>query len=76
MAEVGEYEFQSPGGGSSRFGGGRGPRVSKTALLIGAAVIVVAVAGYLYFGGITGPSNAPAQETTAAPEAPKAADDF
>ena len=77
MAAIDEHEFQSPAGASShRGGGGRGPRVSRNALLAALGVVVLAVAGYLIFTMGTSPSNAPGQETAAAPAAPKAADDI
>ena len=67
MPEIGEYEFQptSTEAGGSR---GGGPRFSLAALII-AGVAILAVAGYLMFGGRSSPSDAPAPAATASPQA-------
>ena len=66
MPEIGEYEFQPSSTGSS--GSTGGPRFSLAALII-AGVAVLAVAGYLMFGGRSSPSDAPAPAAAASPQA-------
>jgi len=67
MPEIGEYEFQPTSTEPSGSSGG-GPRFSLAALII-AGVAVLAVAGYLMFGGRSSPSDAPAPAATASPQA-------
>jgi hypothetical protein len=67
MPGIGEYEFQPPSTETTE-SGRRGPRISRAALVI-AGVVVLAVAGYLFFGRRSSPAHAPAPAATASRQA-------
>ena len=67
MPEIGEYEFQPSSTEASGSRGG-GPRFSRAALII-AGVVVLAVGGYLMFGGRSSPSDSPAPAANTSPQA-------
>jgi len=70
MPDIDEYQFQAPGTQHSGRESGGGPRVPRAALIV-AALVVVAIAAYLRFGGRFSPSDAPGPATTAAPQVDK-----
>ncbi len=74
MAEVGDYEFQAPGGSSRSGGGRRGPRIPRNVLLIAGGVILLGL-GYVIYTSLPSPSTDQGAATTAAPQAAKAAAD-
>ena len=75
MPEAGDYEFQAPGGSSGSGGGGRGPRIPRNVLLVAGGVLLLGL-GYLIFTSLPSPSTDQGAAPTAAPQAPKAADDI
>jgi hypothetical protein len=69
MPEVGDYQFQAPPEGTPGSGRG-GPRIPLPAL-IAVGIVILAVAGYLIFGGRSAPADAPAPAAaTQQPEKP------
>ena len=79
MAGIGDIEFQAPPDGPpppEPIGptGPDGPNVARI-VLIGLAVLLLAVGGYWFFAGRTAPSNAPGPVAATPPAAPKAAAD-
>ena len=68
MPEISDYQFQAPPAGTSGTGRG-GPRIPVVALIAG-ALVIVAVAGYLMFGGRSAPADAP-EPAAATPQAEK-----
>jgi len=69
MPGIGEYEFQPPSTETTG-SGGRGPRISRAALVV-AGVVVFALAGYLMFGGRSSPADAPAPAATTTSRPPE-----
>ena len=79
MAGIGDYEFQAPPDGPpppEPIGptGPDGPNVARI-VLIGLAVLLLAVGGYWFFAGRTARPSAPGPVAAAPPPAPKAAGD-
>ena len=73
MPDIEEYQFQAPEAQPPRSGGGS-PRLPRAGL-IAVAIAIVAVAGYLLFGGRSSPADAPAPAATTTPQAEKAPGD-
>jgi DUF3014 family protein len=79
MAGIGDYEFQAPPDGppppeTTGPTGPDGPNVARI-VLIGLAVLLLAVGGYWFFAGRTARPGAPGPVAAAPPPAPKAAGD-